>query len=527
MPLSKWTRWFIYSLPFVIFHYCLLPIYSFPAEDASILFSYAENFIRSATFSYYPGGETVFATSDVLFLFLVSGLMSVGVPAYMSTMIISAISAMLCVFLLLSILKSEDRLSEFLITALFFTFYQHFAGIGGYSTIVFAAALLLVIHQFDKQEYVLLALSCFILGFIRLEGFIYALPIIALSFFDSYASNQIKKGYHMIALFAILISAYFLLLYLIFGSILPSPFYVKSIGEKKIMGLFNLPSLYLNYHYLKFYVTLLAAFIFIAAIKKKLLPNKLVFVCFGIGLFNLLFYSLFKQEMNLFYRYQFPFTIILLIIWGTCERQIKTKYLFKIATILLISFNLLHFEKGISGTLVRKYSNVHQIGLALSKIENGKLGTTESGIIPWLSRWESVDFWGLNTPTFSQKLPQKKDIMDAEFDLIIMHAPNENYAKIFNQIEGDPPLEKTWENMCLNITQATKESFDLIMVPSDIRTYQSSNFDDQSSLSKWINGKNIPSRHDAFYVNQNSAQRQSIINLLHDHGGISYEQYLD
>ena len=191
------------------------------------------------------------------------------------------------------------------------------------------------------------------------------------------------------------------------------------------------------------------------------------------------------------------------------------------------------------------------IGKELNKVTTkSKMLTTESGILPYYSEWDTVDAWGLNNPEYSRALIQSKDISTHNPDLIVIHAysiPYEDYSFLYKKNNQFEHKEKTWKNMCSNIVRGIDETeYKLFMVPF-VKEEKRASFQKLSffvsetelfilytrRLLKLLMGIRIktnsqyrPSvRYDAFFVKNMFKHSKKIEQILLKYNAISLQEY--
>ena len=72
----------IFLLFILIVSYLISSLY-LPAEDAAILFNYAENLSNTGIISYYPGGEKIEGATDFLWMIALSFFYTLGLNTFL------------------------------------------------------------------------------------------------------------------------------------------------------------------------------------------------------------------------------------------------------------------------------------------------------------------------------------------------------------------------------------------------------------------------------------------------------------
>jgi hypothetical protein len=237
-------------------------------------------------------------------------------------------------------------------------------------------------------------------------------------------------------------------------------------------------------------------------------------------------YSALVMEMNLAYRYQYPMylsLVILLIILA------KEKYPLW-ATIFLGFFVYKTFQNsknmGILA-LQSKYNNMYMLADELSKLKNNTIALTESGILAWRTGWKANDMWGLNTPSFTNKLIAPDDIVALKPTLINIHAAGDKYGYLLDSTHNYKT--KTWEAMCYNAFVAGKMmDYEIWMLPYDYRNYIYKQ-PPLKALSRiyynLVNRYGVSNRYDMFMLDIKSRDQQNIKHTLTKYGGITWLEY--
>jgi hypothetical protein len=175
-----------------------------PAEDATIIFNYAENLWNSGRISFYPDGPIVEGYTDFLFMILLAGSQPFINDTFLIAKIISIASIFLSIFL---VYKSENGKSVYAL--LFVGFLLIFspqleAAWRGYGTWMWTFFLCLSIFSFLTKKQLLFFFSLFLCSLVRLESLVILFPLLAYSFIDSKNKETFLKGF-----FFLIISIFF------------------------------------------------------------------------------------------------------------------------------------------------------------------------------------------------------------------------------------------------------------------------------------------------------------------------------
>lgn len=442
--LHKYTN-FIYGILAAILIVQLIFFKSItPAEDAAILFNYAENLWNTGRVSFYPDGPIVEGYTDFLFMILLAGSQLFINNTFLVAKIISIASIFLSIFL---VYKSDSGKSFY--TLLFVGFLLIFspqleAAWRGYGTWMWTFFLCLSIFSFLTKKQLLFFFSLFLCSLVRLESLVILFPLLAFSFIDSKNKETFLKGF--LFLFISPFILYLLFKWMYFGELLPLSFFItsKSSFDSRLFGLVYKNAFFTNYHFVKYYLFIpILVSLFIGLVGKSMLNIRQWIVVLSLTIAPFLFYSFFSQQMNLGFRYQMPmyigFVYLFYFNFGKCRVLISS-----LLSILLVSYMLYFSVPHIEKVIYSESSNHIKIAEELATIDgNYKLLTTEAGIYPWKLKWQTIDAWGLNSKEFTKMLISENDITEYNPDLVIAH------CKLNQEFQGNL---KTWNNMCSNLT---------------------------------------------------------------------------
>ncbi len=423
-----------------VFYFVVFAAYTFPSEDAAILFAYAENWANTGVVSYYPGGPATEGATDFLFLCFVTLGIKIGLSAHDAALIISALSLLGSIYFLDKIAKSRVWYVRLIWVLSLFLSHQIIPGIYGYGTLLFGFGLIACMYFFTERKIKFLVPAALLTVLARPDGILVVAPLVLYAIWSD--TQKIKPYLRILFLYGIVPGLiYFLGRWYYFGELFPLPFYVKAGGDK-IFGLFQSDSFYLQVHFFRYYqypLVFMLGLAFLMHLKKISKDFFVIFVSFI--LIPLLFYSTTQQDMNLGYRYQYPMYLGLLGLSALFIREFDWKYI--IIGILLNIFIVIpiHLDR-IKKQPYQIENNYVRTVSALQKF-HGKAAATDAGYIGWLSQWEVHDLWGLNTPEFSNKLTSVEDIRQLSPDLVEI-AP---YSWDSSSVEK---TEKTFLNLIQN-----------------------------------------------------------------------------
>jgi len=428
-------------IPLGIFFYCFIPQYLIPTEDAAILFAYAENWAQTGVISYYPGGAPTEGATDFLFLVLVTLGIKAGLKTYTSALLINGIATLLSVYFLSRIVRRSSTAALLLSVAFIFSASQLGAGLYGYGTMAYGAAILFTIWQFYRNNFALTVTGALITMLFRPDGFVIMAPLILLYCLKDL--SELRYKLRTLLLYGIIPGMlYFAGRYLYFGELFPLPFYVKTSGQGKIWGLFLESSFHVNKHYLRY--TLLPLLTGLSAaflLRRKDINGKEITIAGTLICVPLLFYSMTQQDMNLGYRYQYPVYLGTAILTLRFICQYRTWWLIPFS---LLTFYLLNKDRRLIPDT--RYSNLYLVPEALNAFR-GKMAVTDAGYMAWKSKWEVADMWGLNTLEYARRLILPEDLEQFRPDLVeitgftdLYHFPELRTQKTFNNMGSNAYL---------------------------------------------------------------------------------------
>lgn len=473
------------SLLFGVFVILLLFLLYFfksvtPAEDATILFNYAENLWNTGRISFYPNGPTVEGYTDFLFMILLAGSQFFINDTFLVAKIISIASIFFSIFL---VYKSDSGKSFYAL--LFVGFLLIFspqleAAWRGYGTWMWAFFLCLTIFSFLWKKQWLFFFSLFLCALVRLESLVILFPLLAFSLLDSKNKGQSLKGFLFFLVSPLILYLLFKRIY--FREFLPLSFFITSNSsfDTRFFGVMFKNSFFTNYHFIKYYLlipTLLS--LFIGLVGKSMLNIRQWIVVLSLTIVPFLLYSLFSQQMNLGFRYQMPMYIgfVYFFYFNFGKHRI---FISSLVAIILVSYILYFSIPHIEKVILSENSNHIKIAEEVANMDNKyKLLTTEAGIYPWKLKWQTVDAWGLNTKELTNRLISESDITELNPDLVIAH------CKLNQEFQGNL---KTWNNMCSVITNYfhcnsyyngykvfkndTKDSFLIFWLNNEIKDFE-------------------------------------------------------
>ncbi|MBK8673558.1 MAG: hypothetical protein IPN93_11495 [Bacteroidetes bacterium] len=500
--------------------------FSIPYEDASILFSYAENLANTGIISYFPNGSPAEGATDFLFMIMISILFKLGIPTYFGTILLNFFGALLAIFAFKKLFPKQNWLF-LLSTILFLILPQMIAGLLGYGTIFYAGITITLVVFFIQKKTRLFFLFCLLHFLIRpIEGFV----AISFCFFylfktkSDLSSNQTYKQSFIYFLSPIIVFWIWRTYY--FGHLFPLPYYIKTNFEKWLF-VFNKDAIYFQYKLLVPFSISLALLLVSSFVFKPKPSLDFLGICFSLIILPILMYSTADLDMNFALRYQtLPFLGVLIL--GLFCLKESTIFLF----LFLITFSIPLIKLSTDQWLRARefnWNNMYFVGQEIYKSNNGegRLATTESGILPWQTKMTSIDLWGLNSPNLAQKLPSTEELIAFDPDIIVIHPRNDD-IKFLEKHMTEKVARKNWENMTLVAFQYASDTskYSAFLVPYDLRSYDS-NYK-HPWFSQILNSRygiaSFSNRKDLYFIKKEFEHYSKTIKILEHYGSTTYKQ---
>jgi hypothetical protein len=171
-----------------------VPAFLVPAEDATILHQYSDNWASTRQIAYYHGGPRVEGATDFLWMALLAGLRILHIPPFWATAVINLLSALAISYLILQLANRKPNFrSMLLLLGLVMLAPQLGAALAGFSVLPFAALLLTCVFFFCRERDVALASASLLLCLFRPDGVVFAVPLLALRLFSK------QRGFRVVS----------------------------------------------------------------------------------------------------------------------------------------------------------------------------------------------------------------------------------------------------------------------------------------------------------------------------------------
>ena len=404
----------IFLLFILIVSYLISSLY-LPAEDAAILFNYAENLSNTGIISYYPGGEKIEGATDFLWMIALSFFYTLGLNTFFVAVFLNLVS----LYIGINVIKRHYNLdqTEYYFILFFHVFLTHtYASILGFSTLFVELFFILVIINFLKNNVLNTLIFSFIGCLIRPDF------ILLISLFNIILlkNNFFKKTIYLYCLFILLGISYFLLRALYFQELFPVSFYLKVSWN-----FLN------NIEWARQILILTPSIILLGLIDLKKSINEKMIVLIISLILPTLYYTNQTLMQNIGYRFFFYIPVLFIFILYELKFSINKLFKKKIIYCLFISMMCLSvlfqaferfalFKNNFISTQ-SKYAIFLNDLYKINKSNDIFIGTTESGLIPYYSKAKIIDFFGLNTKMFMRKPADGKFLQNNKFDIIIIN----------------------------------------------------------------------------------------------------------
>lgn len=484
------------------------------SDDAYILYAYAVNLAETGVISYYPGGPPTEGATDFLFMVVLAALVRLGMSVEMASVAVSAVAAggsfAVLYTLALEAIGGGGRgvrlvLGAATATLLLGTTYL-VAVMFGFGVFFFLAPLSLMLLCFLRGNDAGFYLSALATCLARPDGFVFAAPLTLVVLWRSRRSARSWLLFAGTLLLPGLL--YFAWRYSYFGMLFPLPFYVKTVEQAALFGLFHLESLEHNIRALlqppllvlfaaALFLELRQLAAFLRAHAALVLTAAVAFV----------FYAAIAQYANAGYRFQAPLYLLALVLLLRLPAPGRIRL--RLDVLAAFAAVALGVSSADFAVATSRYDNVIRLAVALRDLPKGTMLVTEAGRFPFEARWTAIDSWGLNTPEFASRVISPEDVRELAPDLIVVHGFDDirrTELRAFRESH-----EKSWAGQTRNILIGAGYDYALYWVPFSFVSDQP----DQP-----------PQRHDIFLIRTDSPLAEALRAVITRHGGIDTESLL-
>lgn len=417
-----------------------------PHEDAAILMRYALHLAQGHGIVWNIGDKPVDGATDFLFLLVVALLTEVGLSLQLATRSVGLASHVLTVLLVYLALRRLFRapLAPALVSALYLAVGPGLYYVAAYFGTPFFAlsaattwylALKLVQEPQTHATSSLFAVSALVTGLIRPEGAILSgLMLLSIMSLRGVRGSLLVLRYFL-AIFCVAGGAYFAWRWQYFGYPLPNPFYKKGGGH---IYPWSLLVSFKNVIVLSWPFLLIFVF---APYSYRGLRTALGFAIPVLGFASS--FILLSNETNFAARFQYVILPVVLMSWWPLVKSVREDLATFLASDLtrrkratlavvcvLLGVAVTAYSGGMWHSAAAKRGcyrrdGRYDVAIALRDFqgEGFTLATTEAGLLPFYSGWQSIDAWGLNDQTIAHSGGVTAEYLDRfRPHVIVFHA---------------------------------------------------------------------------------------------------------
>lgn len=462
-------RLYAVFLAILLVHRIVTYLYFDPLGDATILFCFSDNFADTGVISYFPGGEPAEGATDFLWMILIAGLYKIGIPSFLATQMLSIFGFLTLMIYLSKIYRfyHKKQIPKYIIIITFFAllasgmYYQ--AVLRGFSVYFYGASIMVFLYYYLTRQVKKVSITALVICLIRPDGVVLVAPLCLFMLLEKIGRkrsfSRILKNFMIYAILPGML--YFMIRWWYFGEFLPLPFLVKADTSRTII----LHSLLAMFEYMVIFAVLMA----IHFREYRWRPNPKTDYGIIIGIVcSMVFYATIRLEQNVGERF-FIGMLLLLFVWSIAMSRSRGTLI--LLVVLFFSSSELYLGDLWVGT--RYESNLKNIALDLKKISReGKILTCEAGNIAYYSKWETVDFWGLNTAKYAKGTITSKDVKEYNPDLVVFYSFRREYfnkndsAFCFKKVQNPfsdqsskRNLSRRFHNILMHISRANYRPF--------------------------------------------------------------------
>lgn len=444
----KQTNVYLYLLLTLILTLQIILFFQFTVDDAFISYRYGYNLIHYSTWNY----NIISAPSEAYTSFLYTVFSIIPNIIHIDVVLFFKLLSFIILFsFLLYIYKSYNSKKSvfyFLTLACIIlnpSFYIHL--FSGLETPFFMLCLFLTLCYFIKKNVPDYVINIIIIIFplIRPEAVLFSL----FSMYLILKENKFKAGKHFytfVIFFAFWV-IYFVIRWQYFNSLLPNPFYAKTMSESSVLNniLLNVKNGFYN----------IVTFIVVIFLIKDKIFRKFAIISLIIFIFV---YARSELVMDYASRFKFqiffPFILFSMMIPYIFYEKI-TKSIIILIPVLIFIFNFKIYEKDIFKATYVYMSTLNNTGKILNeyKSENYKMLIGEAGIIPYKSELETIDFLGLATSSFAKR----------GIDIITLNNENPDLIVLYEAYPSDQSSRSSeWQRKELMLKDFMKDEFKIL-----------------------------------------------------------------
>ncbi len=420
--MASWKAWiplFLGALTLLLWG--SLSVWSFTVDDAYIIFRYAQNIAEGQGPTYNPGGPPVEGVTPTLWMCLLSLPAWLGIDLVFAAKCLGLLAMASTILVLIGgALARPGGLLAALFAALFFASFPPtiIHSVSGMGTALFTFQVTMhlwltrmFLLQDSRVKASVLTLSALLLGLSRPDGNLISVISLVTVLLQTRDRSLLRAS---VVYYLIPSALYFIARWTYYGYLLPLPVYIKILGRGAVDP--SVPSGFIEaMRFLEVWGLGLALPFLLGLFRldRSFLPAVVSATTF---LFTCLFPA---QVMGFEWRFFFPLIPILLLITGIgvqglfewlCDKVHLPCLLAALVSLMLLLFPVFQNDRlwpATRATWLGYERGMERAHLALGERlrdypgSQGLLVIGDAGAVPYVSRWETLDSFGLNEPSIA------------------------------------------------------------------------------------------------------------------------------
>ncbi len=479
----------------------LVPRYFLPAEDAVILFQYSRNLAQHGAITFMPGGPHTEGATDFAWMLLVAFAQSCGLPPFPFTAVVDIIALLGIAVLILKLGSLRISIAHVLaIVGSAALFPQIFAAASGFAVLPDALLLTATVYFTIGRNAVKASLCALLLCFFRPDGVVIAIPLLI---YLVVSSKRIASLAAVCFLYLLPGIVYFFWRWHYFGELFPLPFLVKSDAQRAF-GLVT-HSVRSSLIYVIF-----AGLVLYPVWKHRYKSFSILAVILIV--IPTLFYWALRLDQNVGDRffYYLPTASAILVAWHWPWLREQPRVLLRTAFMGWLLLIAMPFFRELRTFRDLQFSEVKSIGEDMSRVAQGTIATSEAGFLPYYSKWNTVDVWGLNNSQFAHHLFQPPDLTAIHPDLLVLH-PDRTESCLIQPAWPSGFQGRSWPHLTRNLILAVgKDEYDLWLTSYGSEFYR--------RRKHWSYGEGD---RECWFLRKDSPVRAQLAHILEAHHAVA------